>query len=244
MSFEKDNGSSDHLERGLTQRPPSRIANAAPACVSSSYQSSSFQSPDRHLYELSSSSGLFSFASTTLLLSLYNVNTRGIHTPNVILGMAIFTGGLLQFIAGMWEFPRGNVFGATGKLKDIKLCNFPSLFSCFLNARIIFKMLLVFVLLKKLLFLTLLILAFASFGCFWMSYSVILIPGTGVIAAYSDPHELSNAIGLFLIVWSMFTAMLVCVFFYFFPPFFFGRFLGFFPFNGHRPPSHFPPTPN
>ena len=52
------------------------------------------------------------------LLSLYNVNTRGIHATNVIVGMAIFTGGLLQFIAGMWEFARGNVFGATGKLKD------------------------------------------------------------------------------------------------------------------------------
>jgi GPR1/FUN34/yaaH family len=64
---------------------------------------------------------------------LYNVNTRGIHTPNVIVGMAIFTGGLLQFIAGMWEFPRGNVFGATGKLKDIKLYIFQSLFSCFLR---------------------------------------------------------------------------------------------------------------
>ena len=61
-------------------------------------------------------------------------------------------------------------------------------------------------------FLTLLLLAFASFGCFWMSYSAILIPGSGVLAAYSDPQELSNAIGLFLIVWAMFTAMLVCVF--------------------------------
>ena len=62
------------------------------------------------------------------------------------------------------------------------------------------------------LFLTLLILAFASYGCFWMSYSAILIPGSGVIAAYSDPQELSNAIGLFLIVWFMFTAMLVYVY--------------------------------
>lgn len=46
---------------------------------------------------------------------MFNVNTRGIRTPNVVVGMAIFAGGLLQFIAGMWEFPRGNVFGATGK---------------------------------------------------------------------------------------------------------------------------------
>jgi succinate-acetate transporter protein len=47
---------------------------------------------------------------------MYNVNTRGIHTSNVILGMALFGGGLVQLLAGMWEFPRGNVFGATGRL--------------------------------------------------------------------------------------------------------------------------------
>src|ERR1700733_14285716 len=62
-----------------------------------------------------SSSGLFSFASTTLILSLYNVGTRGIATPNVVVGMAVFCGGLAQLLAGMWEFPRGNMFGATGK---------------------------------------------------------------------------------------------------------------------------------
>ncbi|KAJ7474859.1 GPR1/FUN34/yaaH family-domain-containing protein, partial [Mycena latifolia] len=27
--------------------------------------------------------------------------------------MALFTGGIAQLLAGMWEFPRGNVFGAT-----------------------------------------------------------------------------------------------------------------------------------
>lgn len=133
MSFEKDNGS-DQMEKGLTQRPPSRIANAAPAYVSSDSEDSSLlQSTDATPLWFFFSSGLFSFASTTFLLSLYNVNARGVHTPNVIVGMAIFTGGLLQFIAGMWEFPRGNVFGATGKLKDIKLCIFLSLFSCFLK---------------------------------------------------------------------------------------------------------------
>jgi hypothetical protein len=39
----------------------------------------------------------------------------------------------------------------------------------------------------------------------------------------------------------MFTAMLVCVFFYFFPSFFWAI-LGFFPFNGHRPCSVSLPT--
>ncbi|KAI0259291.1 GPR1/FUN34/yaaH family-domain-containing protein [Gloeopeniophorella convolvens] len=57
--------------------------------------------------------GLFSFASTTLILSLYNVNARGIDTPNVVVGMALFCGGLAQFLAGMWEFATGNTFGAT-----------------------------------------------------------------------------------------------------------------------------------
>ncbi|KAJ7095558.1 Gpr1 family protein [Mycena epipterygia] len=57
--------------------------------------------------------GLFAFASTTFILSMFNVQTRGIAHPNVVVGMAIFAGGLTQFIAGMWEFPRGNVFGAT-----------------------------------------------------------------------------------------------------------------------------------
>ncbi|KAJ8082733.1 hypothetical protein PM082_008589 [Marasmius tenuissimus] len=57
--------------------------------------------------------GLFSFASTTLILSLYNTTVRGIHTPNIVIGMALFCGGLAQFLAGMWEFPKGNTFGAT-----------------------------------------------------------------------------------------------------------------------------------
>ena len=59
-------------------------------------------------------SGLFSFASTTFILSMYNVQTRGIKEPNAVVGMAAFCGGLAQLLAGMWEFPRGNVFGATG----------------------------------------------------------------------------------------------------------------------------------
>lgn len=57
--------------------------------------------------------GLFSFASTTLILSLYNARARDIHHPNVVVGMAIFCGGLAQLLAGMWEFPRGNTFAGT-----------------------------------------------------------------------------------------------------------------------------------
>ncbi|TFK33288.1 FUN34 transmembrane protein [Crucibulum laeve] len=119
------------------QRYPSRIANPGPA-------------------------GLFSFASTTFMLSMFNVSARGIHVPNLVIGMAIFAGGLIQFMAGMWEFPRGNVFGAT---------------------------------------------AFSSYGAFWMSYATIFIPASGILAAYPDPQELNNAVGIYLVTWGMVTFM-------------------------------------
>jgi len=105
--------------------------------------------------------GLFSFASTTFILSLINVQARHVAVPNIVVGMAIFTGGLVQLLAGMWEFPRGNVFGAT---------------------------------------------AFSSYGAFWMSYATILIPSSGIIESYAaTPGELDNAIGIYLVAWTMFT---------------------------------------
>lgn len=64
--------------------------------------------------ELTIISGLYAFASTTLILSLYNVHARHIDTPNAVVGMALFYGGLGQLLAGMWEFATGNTFGATG----------------------------------------------------------------------------------------------------------------------------------
>jgi len=57
--------------------------------------------------------GMFSFASTVLVLSLFNVHARHVSVPNVVVGMAIFYGGLAQFMAGMWAFAVGNTFCAT-----------------------------------------------------------------------------------------------------------------------------------
>jgi len=113
-----------------------------------------------------SSLGLFSFASTTLILSLYNLGARGITHPNIVVGMAVFCGGLAQLIAGMWEFPSGNVFGAT---------------------------------------------AFTSYGAFWMSYATILIPGSGILSAFTDPTEIASAIGIYLMTWFTVTALLFIV---------------------------------
>jgi succinate-acetate transporter protein len=107
--------------------------------------------------------GLFSFASTTLILSLYNVGARGITTPNVVVGMALFCGGLAQLLAGMWEFATGNTFGAT---------------------------------------------AFTSYGAFWLSFAALLIPGSGIGAAYAastDPAQIVDAIAIYLITWAVVT---------------------------------------
>src|SRR5436309_4827567 len=54
--------------------------------------------------------GLAAFALTTFLLSGHNAS----FIPDVVwLGAALFYGGLIQLLAGMWEFRNRNVFGAT-----------------------------------------------------------------------------------------------------------------------------------
>jgi succinate-acetate transporter protein len=57
--------------------------------------------------------GLCAFALTTFVLSLINVNTRGITAPNIVVSLAFGYGGLVQLLAGMWEMAVGNTFGAT-----------------------------------------------------------------------------------------------------------------------------------
>ncbi|KAI0108890.1 gpr fun34 family protein [Nemania sp. FL0031] len=57
--------------------------------------------------------GLSAFALTTFVLSLVNLQTRGISEPNIALSLAYGYGGLVQLLAGMWEMAVGNTFGAT-----------------------------------------------------------------------------------------------------------------------------------
>jgi hypothetical protein len=63
----------------------------------------------------------------------------------------------------MWEFPRGNTFGAT---------------------------------------------AFTSYGAFWLSYATILLPGSGILAAFTDVAELQSSLGIYLMAWFMITFFL------------------------------------
>src|SRR5947208_15367961 len=54
--------------------------------------------------------GLAAFALTTFILSGHNAT----FIPDIAwVGLALFYGGLIQLLAGMWEFRNRNVFGAT-----------------------------------------------------------------------------------------------------------------------------------
>ena len=56
--------------------------------------------------------GLAAFAGTTFVLSIYNAHlVNPVGTP-VVLSLALAYGGIVQVLAGMWEFRTGNTFGA------------------------------------------------------------------------------------------------------------------------------------
>ena len=56
--------------------------------------------------------GLGAFATTTFVLSVVNAGIVDKSVEPVVLGLALFYGGLAQLLAGMWEFRKGNTFGA------------------------------------------------------------------------------------------------------------------------------------
>jgi succinate-acetate transporter protein len=57
--------------------------------------------------------GLGAFALTTFVLSVVNMNWIPATTTGIVLGLALAMGGAAQILAGMWEFAKGNTFGAT-----------------------------------------------------------------------------------------------------------------------------------
>jgi uncharacterized protein len=56
--------------------------------------------------------GLGAFALTTFVLSMANAGFVA-GAAGSVLGLALFYGGIVQVIAGIWEFAKGNTFGAT-----------------------------------------------------------------------------------------------------------------------------------
>lgn len=57
--------------------------------------------------------GLAGFALTTFMLSAFNSGMLPKTAEVAFLGVALFYGGIAQLFAGMWEFAKGNTFGAT-----------------------------------------------------------------------------------------------------------------------------------
>ncbi|RIA81380.1 hypothetical protein C1645_810077 [Glomus cerebriforme] len=112
--------------------------------------------------------GLCSFAMTTFVYSMYLIGIGGVTNTNVGLGLALFYGGSIQLLAGIFEMLRGDIFHGT---------------------------------------------IFSSYGGYWISFGFIHFEATGVVSSYKDnPVMLNNALGIFLIGWTIFTiVMLLCV---------------------------------
>lgn len=74
--------------------------------------------------------GLAGFAMTTFVLSMFNSNLVNAKGVPVVLGLALAYGGIVQLLAGLWEFRTGNTFGA------VAFCSFGAFWISFwaLNA--------------------------------------------------------------------------------------------------------------
>ena len=80
-------------------QPPSRFD--AEACLGASDRGSPTRPAPRRSAD-PAPLGLSAFALTTFVLSLINVKTRSISSPNLVIGPACFCGGVVQLLAGMW----------------------------------------------------------------------------------------------------------------------------------------------
>lgn len=56
--------------------------------------------------------GLAAFAVTTFVLCVFDAEIADPSLKSVVLPLALFYGGLVQVLAGMWEFRKNNTFGA------------------------------------------------------------------------------------------------------------------------------------
>jgi uncharacterized protein len=53
---------------------------------------------------------------------------------------------------------------------------------------------------------------FCIYSTFWLSYAAVLLPNTGIVAAYADdPKMLGNALGIYFVIWSIITVMFLYV---------------------------------
>ncbi|GBC08646.1 hypothetical protein RclHR1_08280014 [Rhizophagus clarus] len=57
--------------------------------------------------------GLSAFAMTIFVYSMYLIGIGGVVNQNVALGLALFYGGFMQILAGVFEMVRGDIFHGT-----------------------------------------------------------------------------------------------------------------------------------
>jgi succinate-acetate transporter protein len=101
---------------------------------------------------------------------MFNIQARGITTPNVILGMALGYGGLVQLVAGIEEWACGNTFGELSS--EVPLCSANSSPGAT---------------------------AFASYGGFWLSFATLYIPQFEVVCECLLPAPLALSVELIIL---------------------------------------------
>ncbi len=112
--------------------------------------------------------GLSGFAVCCFVVSLVNLQTRGVENVKIIASCALFFGGVIEVIAGLWCLVIENTFAAT---------------------------------------------ALGSYGGFWMSYGALNIDAFGIVSSYKTQEEYTNALGLFLAAWFIFSFLMwLCTF--------------------------------
>ncbi|KAL4872621.1 GPR1/FUN34/yaaH family-domain-containing protein [Aspergillus spectabilis] len=140
-----------------------------------------------HLFANPSPLGLLSFATGIFLVSALGLHARGVTSPNVLIGVLTFFGTLCQFAAGIKEFFTGN----TVRFLPFNLSY--HFYSPAQSANI-----LKFPVPQTL---------SCSYTAFNFSNSMIYVPGTGIMAAYTDPAtgtvtaELGEAVSIYLCAW-------------------------------------------
>lgn len=121
-----------------------------------------------------------------LVLSMYGVHARGITHPNMAIISLTFFGGVAQFIVGIIEVFTGNT--VDNSLCDSITSNHISSLSLQFGATV-----------------------FTSYGAFNLSFAMIFYPGSGIIAAYTDPStgtltdEFNQALAIYLLAWMILT---------------------------------------
>lgn len=94
----------------LTITPPATLAPDRSVSVSEPLPVQT-KPPDDHIAD-PGPLGLAGFAMTTFVLSCVNAGLVAQAIEPVVLPLALFYGGLVQLLAGMWEFRKANTFGA------------------------------------------------------------------------------------------------------------------------------------